>query len=152
MYVDSHFEELLEANEEGQFRATLNSVLDWFAFEVEQYRSGKQAEVDKHVNVLVAPGNTCLDPQFAMRRGFVNPSEATVREVVSSYKLKLRGKTLFSVLLRFLSRPGRAAKHNQGALIEAMIKTGRSLQHLNDLVRRTEEVLAPQVKASGLLP
>ena len=89
----------------------VDSIIEWFAFEVEEYLAGRDAEVARHCNQVVPPGQTERDPGFCTRHGFRCHPER-IQQIKDAYQLQLRGKLLFEMLHRFLDAAGRPVRHN----------------------------------------
>lgn len=105
LYLDADLERMLNENDTAEHQQILDSLSTWFAFAVEEYLAGKSTELDMHCDRMVPPGKTELDAEFCTRQGFYNPDPDRVQQIRSSYQLLLRGKQLFQLLVRFLSKP-----------------------------------------------
>ncbi len=105
MYSDTDLERLLDENETAEHQQILDSISTWFAFAVEEYLAGNTLNLDLHCDEMVPPGKTELNTDFCTRRGFRTPNPDRVQQIRSAYKLLLRGKQLFQLLVRFLSKP-----------------------------------------------
>lgn len=122
-YEPSNIETYLTAQECLEFHKLLRELVRWFAFEVEEYRAGREARVATHPNRVIPHGQSNLCPHFVNERGFTEPSAATVVEVAASYKLGVRGKLLFQLLLRFLSATNRTPKYSRAAAIDVALRS-----------------------------
>lgn len=105
LYSDADLEHLLDENDTAKHQQILDSISTWFAFAVEEYLAGNSPELDLHCDELVPPGKTELDADFCTRQGFRVPDPNLIQQIRSTYKLLLRGKQLFQLLVRFLSKP-----------------------------------------------
>lgn len=105
LYSDAELERLLNENETAEHQQILDSISTWFAFAVEEYLAGNSPVLDLHCDEIVPPGKTELDADFCTRQGFYIPDPDRVQQIRSAYQLLLRGKQLFQLLVRFLSRP-----------------------------------------------
>ena len=105
MYSDADLERLLDADETVEHQQILDSISTWFAFAVEEYLAGNSPELDLHCDEMVPPGKTELDTSFCTRQDFRTPNPIRVQQIRSAYQLLLRGKQLFQLLVRFLSKP-----------------------------------------------
>ena len=103
LYADADLENLLNAGEAAEHRQVLDSIIEWFAFEVEEHLAGREARVATHCNQVVRPGKTEMDQGFRNSRRFRSPNQTLHQQIKDKYQLQLRGKTLFQVLVRFLS-------------------------------------------------
>ncbi|MEL7023300.1 MAG: DUF4435 domain-containing protein [Pseudomonadota bacterium] len=150
IYHESGCTDLLDSDDLNAFQALRQSVALWFAFEVEEHRRRSQRGLDstvlaaKHINE-VCPGQTthiCND--FKKKIQFSDPSPEVLAEMLDEYDLNIRGKQLFQILTRFLSRPGRFSQFSTNNLIELAIKTMPS-PTFRDLSHRVEAAVAAQV-------
>lgn len=138
LYAGSNLDTLLEPDEAVDFTLVMECIIQWFAFEVEQYRSGNPAETKKHPNEIVPLGEHAISQRFVISRGFVSPSAETLAEIRENPKMKIRGKVLLDLLTRYLSASNRAIKHSTKALYEIAFKT--SPDHIY-MRRITQEIL-----------
>ena len=128
LYTGAELEDLLDAHEVDEHQQVLYAIIEWFAFEVEEFLAGRVAEVDRSCDEIVPPGETKMDEGFSTRRGFRAPDSELIQQIKGAYQLKLRGKFLFEMLVRFLNARGRGTKYNAYALHEIAAK--RSGPHL----------------------
>ena len=105
LYSDANLERLLDESETAEHQQILDSISTWFAFAVEEYLAENSPELDLHCDEMVPPGKTELDADFCTRQGFRTPNPDRFQQIISAYKLLLRGKQLFQLLVRFLSKP-----------------------------------------------
>lgn len=138
-YAGSGVERLLSVAEASLFDQLLGNVVQWLAFEVEEFRAGREVCVAEHLNRVVPIPGVALDHEFLLARGYRSPTESTIREIESEYPLKLRGKTLFDMLVRFLSAPKRTPKHSKAGLLEMCLRLGQGNVHIRTLLDRIEE-------------
>ena len=61
LYAGANLENLLAAEEATEHQQVLDSIIEWFAFEVEEYLEGREAQVATHCNRVVPPGKTEID-------------------------------------------------------------------------------------------
>ena len=122
LYAGANLEDLLNADEVDEHRQVLDAIIEWFAFEVEEHLVGEEAQVATGCNTVVPLGQTKMDQGFRQSRGFRPPSEKLHQQIKDAYQLQLRGKTLFEILVRFLSASDRDVKHSTVALQEKAAK------------------------------
>jgi hypothetical protein len=134
IYASAPLEKLLTQTEISDFHQLLVQVFEWFAFEVEEYRAGREACVAIHINQIIPLGATVISNRFKSGRGFRNPKRASVKEVTRKYGLRVRGKTLFDVLVRFLSAPKRVPKHSRDSLLEMGVKLPNNSRYLDRIL------------------
>ena len=56
LYAGASLEDLLNADEVDEHRQVLDLIIEWFAFEVEEYLAGREPRVDTHCNEIVPLG------------------------------------------------------------------------------------------------
>ncbi len=144
LYVDAELEELLDPKETLEHQQLLDTIAEWFAFEVEEYLACKYFRIAHHCNRVVPCGQTQMDESFRRARGFRSPSREIHRQVREAYQLQLRGKLLFQMLIRYLSAPDRQRKYSYSDLYDKAF--GMTPPHpLRDrLVERIEKTIAEQ--------
>ena len=142
LYADADLENLLDANEVDEHRQVRDIIVEWFAFEVEEHLAGREARVATHPNRVVPPGETEMDQGFRTRRGFRPPNQILHHQIKGKYQLQLRGKTLFQVLVRFLSAANRASKHSIFGLYEIAVKMTSPQPLIERLIGEIEQKIA----------
>ena len=112
-YVKDHLEILLEVPEANRLQKMRDAVVEWFAFEVEEFRAGREHQTGKDLDEdeLVLPGHTQMNPNFLRDRGFVTPNRSLVDELKRVYNLRVAGKLLFQMLARFLGDSDRVRRY-----------------------------------------
>lgn len=146
LYSDSNLERLLDENDSSEHQEILDAISVWFAFAVEEYLTGNPPELDLHCDEMVPPGKTELDADFCTRRGFRTPLPARVQQIRSAYKLLLRGKQLFQLLVRFLSKPVHGftnASLNDHALYNFALRMPGAHPLLDRLMKEVKNKIAP---------
>ena len=142
LYADSTLENLLDKKEKTEHSLVLQSLIEWFAFEVEEYRDERKAETSVHPDRIVPRGQTQLSQEFIKKRGFVTPDRQTVEEIKSDYQLKLRGHTIFELLARYLSATKRNPKHSIKGLYEIALKMSATCQYTYRLIDEINQKLS----------
>lgn len=142
LYEGSEIESLLEAAEQSQHSLLLQVVCRWFAFEILEFRAGRDPQLRHHVREIVDFAAMDLDSSFRARRGYVEPDAAFVAQVLANYKLGLRGKTLMQSLVHYLSDSGRNAKYSHSAVIEMCLKLYQKNPHIERIVAEAKARLA----------
>lgn len=134
---------LMSPGERADFDIILDSIIEWFAFEVEEYLAGREAQTAHHLNEMVPLGTTSICAEFRTRRGLPDaPDAARVARLREHYALEVRGKQLFEVLLRFLSASARSAKYSRTALFEMALKLPERHEPMVRLMAAIQDVLA----------
>lgn len=116
VFVDGNLESLLHHGERDEFKRELLVFIEWYALALSRHLSGRSYEIKLHPNHV-------LDNEDERRRlmslveGEDYPNELK-NQLMSQYGKLLRGKSLLALLLRYLGKEGRGARHNDKALIE----------------------------------
>lgn len=142
LYADADLENLLNAGEAAEHQQVLDSIIEWFAFEVEEHLAGREARVATHCNQVVLPGETEMGQGFRTRRGFRPPNQTLHQRIKNAYQLQLRGKTLFQLLVRFLSAANRRPKHSTSGLYEIAVKMTSPQPLIDRLIGEIERKIA----------
>ena len=142
LYAGANLERLLYADEVDEHRQVLEAIIEWFGFEVEEYLACRPAHVATGCNRVVPPGETEMDQGFRQSRGFRPPSEKLHQQITDEYQLQLRGKTLFEILVRFLSASDRDVKHSTVALQEKAAKQTSPHKLMDRFIREIERAIA----------
>ena len=151
LYSDANLERLLDENETAEHQQILDAISTWFAFAVETYLAGNRPYLDVHCDEMIPPGRTELDADFCKRRSFRVPNAELVRQIRDEYQLRLRGKQLFQLLIRFLSKPTHGfikAILNDYALYNFALKMPDAHPFLDKLMQQVKEKIASQTSAS----
>ena len=147
LYSDAGLERLLNESEIAEHKQILDSISTWFAFAVEEYLAGNSPDLDLHCDEMVPPGKTELDPNFCARRGFRVPNTERVQQIRAAYQLLLRGKQLFQLLVRFLSKPSHdfvKATLNDYALYNLALRMPEVHPLLDGLMEQVKQKIAAQ--------
>ena len=145
LYSDAELERLLDDNETAEHQQILDSISTWFAFAVEEYLSGNAPKLDPHCDEMVPPGKTELDAGFCTRQGFHTPNAERVQQIRNTYQLLLRGKQLFQLLVRFLSKPTHGfekASLNDYALYNFALRMPEQQPLLDRLMEKVKSKIA----------
>ena len=142
LYAGANLENLLNVDEVDEHRQVLEAIIEWFAFEVEEHLAGREARVATHCNQVVRPGKTEMDQGFRNNRRFRSPNQTLHQRIKDAYQLQLRGKTLFQVLVRFLSAANRRPKHSTPGLYEFAVKMTSPQPLMDRLIGEIERTIA----------
>ena len=108
LYTDGELECLLNPNEKREFLAELAVFCRWYSLAVTRSLDGKASSFRS------SPGKVLDDKKFREEELLLNDEEGYPEEfyedIVNNYSRVLRGKSLFSLLLRRLSHSKRPVK------------------------------------------
>ena len=144
LYAGAKLERLMNAGERLEHQKVLEAIVEWFAFEVEEFLAGRNAKVDTHCNQIVPRNQTEISDEFRKSRGLRRPNPELHQQIREAYQLQLRGKHLFDLLLRFLSKSNRDTKHRRRALHEIALKMPDFHPLMDRLMREIKRTIAEQ--------
>ncbi len=137
VYQGSDICNLLDPEDLNDFEVLKKVIIRWFAFELEQFNQRKLTDanttlkVASHINLVSPQGSRDICPNFKTKIGFNEPCPNIVLLVEGEYGLNLRGKQLFQILSRLMSKKGRFSSFSDKNLIEIALKQGN-----NDSIER----------------
>lgn len=140
LYFNGFVERLLTVNEEVSFRVSLKNFIRYYAFELEKFNKKLVFNFSSHPNQVLNEKHE-LNEEYMKEINFQEPEDKTVEYLQNEYKKLLRGKSLFALLVRFLSCNGRQVKHNRKALYETCFKLAEN-NLINDLISTIQIRLA----------
>ena len=147
LYSDASLERLLDESDTLEHQQILDSISTWFAFAVEEYLAGNSPDLDLHCDEMVPIGKIELDANFCTRRDFRVPNAERVQQIRAAYQLLLRGKQLFQLLVRFLSKPTHGfekASLNDYALYNLALRMPEQYPLLDGLMEKVKQKIAAQ--------
>ena len=142
LYAGADLENLLEPDEKAEYQQVLDSIVEWFAFEVEEYLAGRPFEVAHHCDRIVDRGKIQMDERFRQSRGFRTPGEEIHQQIRNAYRLQLRGKQLFQILERVLNARNRGTRYNIYSLHEIAVKLTESHTLMSRLIQEIARTIA----------
>ena len=142
LYAGSDIESLFDVEDRDQHAQLLAAVCRWFAFEVIEHKAGREDRCATHVKQVIDHSTMNVRPDFVASRGFSEPDSVTLAQILSDYKLQLRGKTLFQVLEFILAKPQRKPAYRLAALIEICLRLFPSNPYMKRLMSEARAALA----------
>lgn len=142
VYHGSDVCNLLDTEDLNDFEVLTKVIIRWFSFELEQFNHRKLTNINttlkvaSHINVVSPIGVNDICPNFKTKIGFNEPCPSVVQLVEGEYGLNLRGKQLFQILCRFMSKKGRFSTFSDKNLIEIALKQGNN----NSIQRLVSEI------------
>ena len=122
-------ETLMNCDEAAEHKKVLDTIAEWFAFEVQEFLAGNTPKFATHCNQVLVNNGTTMDPDFCKLRRFRTPNQCLSKKIKTQYQSQLRGKLLFQMLVRFVNKRGRKARYNEGALYEIALNKTTHLPH-----------------------
>ncbi len=138
LYQGRRIEGIMTTREAEDFQKALENFIRYYGFEVEQLRNNNDYDLSVHPYHALLPTHD-LNQDFLDIKGFVEPKQETIKYLLDDYDRLLRGKSLFGLLVRFLSAPQRAAKFSKMALCELcyrMANNGNIARIVSEVNRR----------------
>lgn len=138
IYHGSSIERIIDEEDKNEHELLRTIIGKWFAFEVDKYKSAipnssdASLSVATHINVVSPLGSRHMCPNFSRKVGYSEPDAMFVEYIFKEYNLNIRGKQLFQMLSRFLSKKGRFSSFSDKNLIEIAIKQDNN--HLIDML------------------
>ena len=139
LYQGKNIEKLLSVREKINFRISLQNFITYYAFEIEQFNKSLVYNFSNHPNQVLNDEHK-LNQDFLKDINFVKPQKTTIDYLNKEYDLLIRGKSLFALLLRFLSNRRRKVKHNKKSLLENCYKMHKS-EAIKELMVQVENKL-----------
>jgi len=131
----------LEPEEQAKLAQSLDALIDWFAFEVDEFLNGRNAETRHSVPKVLDANSEAICTHFAASRGWSAPPEALRAALRADPWRLIRGKQLVQVLARHLDRVGRTPRYAPAAIIDICIRSGTA--PLGQLASQISAHLAP---------
>jgi len=126
LYYGRRIEQLLSQEEKVVFLKSLNSFINYYAFEIDNYLNGKEFCFRKHPQHLLCETTHLIKEEILKEIGFIQPNEGTINKLTENYDVLIRGKSMFALLTRILSDSKREIKHSKPSLLEHCYRTHRS--------------------------
>lgn len=139
LYSDGALENLLNETERSNFHEELEKFTQWYALSVSRNLNGIES------SFRTSPYKILDDQDYFEKETKLSPSEKypndLYNEIIENYQNLLRGKSLFSILLRQLSSKNRRTKFSNKQLMEfGASRKGPNYQKIRDSVQRTLEL------------
>ena len=139
IYIDGNFESLLFGGEQNNLNSEIDIFSKWYSLAVYRFLNGKHNKLDTH------PDSIFSDPLLkqgiqSLEAGETFPTDLFER-IKKDYKLLIRGKSLFGLLMRQLSYKGRAVRHRHDSLIEQVAVNRGDL--LSEIFERVGTLFKP---------
>lgn len=114
----------LDPDEQVKLDAGLDVLTDWFAFEVNEFLNGRNAETRHAVPNVFDNKIESMCGHFAERRGWAAPPLAVRASLQADPWRLIRGKQLVHLLARHLDKVGRVPRYGPTAIVDICIRSG----------------------------
>ncbi|MCS0460402.1 MULTISPECIES: DUF4435 domain-containing protein [Rhizobium] len=135
LFSDGVLLNLLTPEEKVQFHSDVTRFCEWYALSIHRHLNGKIASFRTH------PGKVLDDQDFfassvALETGETYPT-GLYDKILIEFSSLLRGKSLFAILHRQLSKKGRDVKFSEKQLMAVgAAQKGQNFQRIGELVRK----------------
>jgi len=139
LYYGRGIEQLFSTDEKQIFLKSLDSFIEYYSFEIENFLSDREFSFRNHPQHLLCDIQHTVKQDFLEQINFIQPSEATIINVKENYDVLIRGKSLFAILTRILSSNTRKIKHSKNSLLEHCYRTHKSemfIRLLNEINKK----------------
>lgn len=126
LYFGRKIESLLDKEENEIFLKSLNSYIEYYAFEIQNFLEGKKFCFRNHPQHILCEIQNEVKQDFLKEINFIKANENIEDNLRNNYDVLIRGKSLFALLTRILSKHNRTIKHSKLTLLEHCYRTHRS--------------------------
>lgn len=140
LYQGRQIEVLLTKKENKLFQIALTNFIRYYGCQLEKLLKGKDVELSQNPHQILDTNNNYVLREEQVEGGYSEPSSETVTMLRDNYDLLLRGHSLISLLLLFLSATKRTNKYSAKSLCECCYKLKRS-QAMNELLEKLHNKL-----------
>jgi len=137
-YYGRNIESLLDYQEKEIFSTSLNSFVEYYAFEIQNFLDGRDFCFKNHPRHLICDIQNTVKQEFLEKINFVQPSNELIENIRNNYDVLIRGKSLFAMLTRILSKQNRSIKHSKLTLLEHCYRTHKSEKFI-ELIKKINE-------------
>lgn len=142
LYYGRNIESLLDNQEREIFSTSLNSFVEYYAFEIQNFLEGRDFCFRNHPQHLICDIQNTVKQEFLEQINFVRPSNELMEKLRDNYDVLIRGKSLFALLTRILNKQNRAIKHSKLTLLEHCYRTHMSEKFIELINKINEKICA----------
>lgn len=142
LYYGRGIEKLLSKDEKDIFLKSLYSFIEYYAFEIENFRNNKDFSFKNHPQHILCNIENTVREDFLKGKNFIKPSQEIIDDLKENYDMLIRGKSLFAMLTRILSSANRQIKHSKNSLLEHCYRTHKSEMFTNLLNEINKKISA----------
>jgi hypothetical protein len=126
LYYGKGVEKLFSNLEKDIFIKSLNSFIEYYAFEIANYLEGKDFCFRKHPQHILCEIQHTVKQEFLKEINFVKANDEIEINLKENYDILIRGKSLFALVTRILSNTNRQIKHSKASLLEHCYRVHKS--------------------------
>lgn len=142
LYYGRNIESLLDNQEKEIFSTSLNSFIEYYAFEIENLLEGREFCFRNHPQHLLCDIQNTVKQDFLERINFVKADDNIIQNLKDNYDILIRGKSLFALLTRILSKHNRIIKHSKLSLLEHCYRTHKSEKFIELINKINDKISA----------
>lgn len=140
LYFGRNIESLLDSQEKEIFMTSLNSFIEYYAFEIEKYLAGLEFCFIYHPQHIICEIKNVVKQEFLEQINYIKAKDEVVAMLRSNYDVLIRGKSLFALLTRILNKHNRPIKHSKMTLLEHCYRTHKSEKFIELISRINERI------------
>lgn len=137
LYYGRGIEELMSNEEKTIFLKSLNSFIEYYAREVEKCINEEEYNLRIHPRQILCDIQHEIKQEFLDEINFVKAGQEIENNIKENYDVLIRGKSLFALLTRILSKSTRPVKHSKLSLLEHCYRTHKSEKFI-ELIKKIE--------------
>ena len=141
LYYGRRIEDLMSNNEKVVFLKSLNSFIEYYAFEVEKCINAEEYNLRNHPQQIICEIQHEVKQEFLDEINFKKAELGIENRIKENYDVLIRGKSLFALLTRILSKSTRAVKHSKLSLLEHCYRTHKSEKFI-ELISKIEQKIS----------
>lgn len=142
LYFGRQIEALLSKEEQTIFLKSLNSFIEYYAFEIQNYINGKEYCFKKHPQHIICEFKNEVKQEFLQEINFIKADKQIEDNLKDNYDILIRGKSLFALLTRILCKNSREIKHSKASLLEHCYRTHKSKKFIELITRIKTKISA----------
>lgn len=142
LYFGRQIEALLSKEEQTIFLKSLNSFIEYYAFEIQNYINGKEYCFKKHPQHIICEFKNEVKQEFLQEINFIKADKQIEDNLKDNYDILIRGKSLFALLTRILCKTSREIKHSKASLLEHCYRTHKSKKFIELITRIKTKISA----------
>ncbi len=142
LYYGRGIELLFSSDEREIFLKSLNSFIEYYSFEIENFQNHREYSFKNHPQHILCDIQHSIKQEFLQEINFVKANDNIINNVKENYDVLIRGKSLFALLTRILSHRNRDIKHSKASLLEHCYRTHKSEMFIKLLTNINHKISA----------
>ncbi len=142
LYYGRNIESLFDSEEKKSFSLSLESFIEYYAFEIQNYLEGREYSFSNHPQHLICEFRNIVKQEFLNNINFSVAKDEIRNNLRDNYDVLIRGKSLFALLTRILSKNERSIKHSKLTLLEHCYRTHKSEKFIELINKINDQICA----------